>query len=319
MDVFCLGIVIADMFASPIDSLPAPGELRVLERYLLSAGGCAANTAACLRRLGREVAVIGEVGGDLFGEFVLQDLQRLGIDGSAVRRSASRPTSTTYIINVKGEDRRYLHCMGANADFSLTGIDLSALLESARALYLGGYMLMPEVSPRDVACLFGEAKRRGLITALDVVIGAGTPASLQSVEAVLPHTDLFLPNDDEAKALTGRTNPSEQAEVLARINPDCTIAITLGRRGALVRRGSRVLRAEGYRVNSIDESGAGDAFAAGFILGMLENWPLEKTLQFASAVGASCTRAMGCTAGVFHLDEALTFVAENKLEITVSA
>jgi sugar/nucleoside kinase (ribokinase family) len=317
MDVFCLGILIADMFASPIDSLPAAGELRVLERYLLSAGGCAANTAACLRRLGRDVAVIGKVGNDLFGEFVVQDLQRLGIDGSAVRRSATDPTSTTYIINVKGEDRRYLHCMGANAGFSLADIDLSAL-EGARALYLGGYMLMPGVSPWDAACLFGEAKRRGLITVLDVVIGAGTPASLQWVEPVLPHTNLFLPNDDEAKALTGRTNPAEQAEVLARINPDCTIAITGGRRGALVRRRSQVLRAEGYRVNSIDESGAGDAFAAGFITGMLERWPLEQTLQFASAVGASCTRALGCTAGVFQLHEALAFVAENRLQMTIS-
>lgn len=317
MDVFCLGILIADMFASPIDSLPAAGELRVLDRYLLSAGGCAANTSACLRRLGREVSVIGKVGNDLFGDFVLKDLQRLGVDGFAVRRSVTHPTSTTYIINVKGEDRRYLHCMGANADFSLADIDLNAL-EGARALYLGGYMLMPGVSPPDIARLFGEAKRRGLITVLDVVIGAGTPTSLQCVEPILPHTDLFLPNNDEANALTGLTNPSEQAEILARINSACTIAITLGGHGALVRRGGRVLRAEGYRVNSIDESGAGDAFAAGFITGMLENWPLEQTLQFASAVGASCTRALGCTAGVFHFDEALAFIAENTLEMTTN-
>jgi sugar/nucleoside kinase (ribokinase family) len=318
MDVLCLGILIADMFASPIDSLPAAGELRLLDRYLLSAGGCAANTAACLRRLGREVAVMGKVGDDLFGDFVLKDLQRLGIDGSAVRRSASHATSTTYIINVRGEDRRYFHCLGANTDFSLDDIDFRTF-ESARALYFGGYILMPGFRPQDLAQLFRKAKDRGLFTILDVVIGAGTPVSIQWLEQVLAHTDIFLPNSDEAKVLTNCNDPSEQAEVLARINPDCTVAITLGSLGALVRRGNQVLRAEGYQVSSIDESGAGDAFAAGFIAGVLEGWPLDQTLQFASAVGASCTRALGCTDGVFRFHEALAFVAENQLEMTTSA
>ena len=87
MDVVCAGILIADIFASPIDSLPAAGELRLVDRYVLSAGGCAANTAACLRRLGRNVRVVGKVGEDLFGDFVLKDLERLGIDAAGVARS----------------------------------------------------------------------------------------------------------------------------------------------------------------------------------------------------------------------------------------
>jgi sugar/nucleoside kinase (ribokinase family) len=68
-------------------------------------------------------------------------------------------------------------------------------------------------------------------------------------------------------------------------------------------------------MNSVDGSGAGDAFDAGFITGLLEGWPVEKTLQFASAVGASCTRSLGCTAGVFDFDEAVCFVEEHPLEI----
>src|SRR5712692_4530508 len=114
MDVVCLGILVADIFASPIVSLPAAGELRLVDRYLLGAGGCATNTAACLRRLGREVRVVGKVGEDLFGDFVLEDLERLGVDPSYVARSRSYPTSNTYIVNVQGDDRRYLHCIGSN-------------------------------------------------------------------------------------------------------------------------------------------------------------------------------------------------------------
>ena len=107
MDAVCLGILVADIFSSPVDSVPAAGELKLAERFLLSAGGCAVNTAACLRRLGREVRVLGKVGQDLFGDFVLRDLERLGIDASSIKRSQTHPTSGTFIMNVKGEDRRY--------------------------------------------------------------------------------------------------------------------------------------------------------------------------------------------------------------------
>ena len=170
MDVVCLGILVADIFASPIDSLPAAGELRLVDRYQLSAGGCAANTAACLRRLGRKVRVVGKVGEDLFGDFVKEDLERLGVDTFAVRRSSTHPTSNTYIVNVRGEDRRFLHSIGANADFRFEDIDL-ATLDGARVLYVGGYMVMPEFGPQHLAQLFREAKARGLKTVLDVVIG----------------------------------------------------------------------------------------------------------------------------------------------------
>jgi sugar/nucleoside kinase (ribokinase family) len=314
MDAVCLGILIADIFPSPIPRLPEAGELALVDRYLMSAGGCAVNTAACLQRLGRKVGVIGKTGQDFLGDFVVNDLARLGIDASLVRRSASHPTSNTYILNVKGQDRRYLHCIGANSDFSLQDVDLSAL-SGARVLYVGGYMVMPGWGPDDLATLFREAKRRRLMTVLDIVIGTGTPASLASVEPVLPYTDLFLPNNDEAQMLTGRDDPLSQAEILSRLNPHCTMAITLGRRGALVRSKDGVFRVGAYAVESIDESGAGDAFAAGFITGLLENWSVEQTLRFASAAGASCTRALGCTDGVFRFEEALDFVAGHPLEI----
>ena len=314
MDVVCLGILVADIFASPIDSLPAAGGLRLVDRYQLSAGGCAANTAACLRRLGRKVQVVGKVGEDLFGDFVRKDLERLGVDTFAVRKSSIYPTSITYIVNVQGEDRRFLHTIGANADFRFEDIDLTTL-DGVRVLCVGGYLVMPEFGPQDLVQLFREAKTRRVKTVLDVVIGAGVPAPLDQIEPALHYTDAFLPNDDEARALTGRTDPSDQAEVLCRLNPDCVVVITMGQRGALARHRNQVIRAGAYQVDCVDESGAGDAFDAGFVTGLLEEWSLESTLRFASAMGASCTRALGCTEGVFDLHEVEAFVAQNPLDI----
>lgn len=313
-EVACLGLLVADVFGSPLDSLPVAGGLSLIERYLLTVGGCAANTAADLRRLGRNPSVLGKVGKDLFGDFVLQDLKQLGVDTAFIRRSESHPTSCTFIINVRGQDRRYIHCYGANADFSIGDIDWK-VLDGARALYVGGFLAMPAFHVEHLVLLLREAKRRGLITALDVVIAAGATPSLEEMAEVLAYADVFLPNGDEAKILTGRTDPLEQVDVMARFIPEGTLVITLGSAGALARRGREVLRAGAFQIDSIDESGSGDAFDAGFLVGMLEGWPLEDSLRFASAVGASCTRALGCHDGVFHFEEALAFIRQNHLEV----
>jgi len=317
MDVVCLGILVADMFASPMESLPEAGELKAIDHYLLSVGGCAANTAVDLRRLGRSVEVIGKVGPDMFGDFVIRELERHGARAANIRRSPALPTSSTVILNVHGQDRRYIHCIGANADFSPADLDL-AVLAGSRILYVGGYLAMPGFSPDDLGRLFHAAHERSLMTVLDVVIPAGLEVSLDHVRPVLPHTDYFLPNQDEARRLTGLDAPEDQAARLATLNPACTIVITRGARGSLTKHGEAFIATPAFQVDAVDESGAGDAFAAGFITGLLENWPLEYTLSFAAAAGASCTRALGCHNGVFGFDDAIAFTAAHGRVSTAS-
>lgn len=315
MDIVCAGILVADILSSPIESLPNAGELRLTDRITMNIGGCAANAAMDLVRLGRSVRVVGKVGRDLFGDFVVEVLKGDGIDVSGVKRSATDQTSATQIVNVRGQDRRFIHTFGANADFSLADIDLS-VLDGARLLYLGGYLLMPRFTAEDVTHLFQEAKRRGLITVLDVVVPADKKIAMEEALAgILPYTDAFLPNDDEGRALTGQADPRAQAEAFASLNPACTVVITRGRHGVLAKRGAEVIEAGIYQVDSIDGSGAGDAFDAGFFAGLLEGWPLEDTVRFAAAIGASCTRALGTTAGVFTFDEAIAFIKQSPLPI----
>ena len=307
MDVVCVGILVADVFASPIPRLPGAGELTTTSRFVTSAGGCAANVAAALRILGREVTVAGKVGTDMFGDFVISDLRRVGAGVEYIRRTSTQSTSGTVIFTVEGEDRRYLHCIGANAEFSLEDIDYS-VLNGVRVLYVGGYLAMPAFAPEQLGCLFREAHRREVITVLDVVMPAGVPFGMEHVAGALPFTDYFLPNEDEAQRLTGCPDARGQAECLSRLNPGCAVAITRGQHGSLTKRGGRLIETLPFRMDTVDESGAGDAFAAGLIAGALENWELERTLSFASAVGASCTRALGCSAGVFTFDEAMAFL-----------
>ncbi len=306
-EVVCVGLLIADIFSSPLDEIPAAGELKLTDRFLLSAGGCAANAAACLRRLGRTSAVVGKVGADPLGGFVVSDLERQGIDARYVGTSATHHTSETFILNVQGEDRRYLHYSGANADLHVEDVDAAAIAD-ARVLYVGGYLGLPGLDPHALARLLADAKRQSIITVLDVVVPAGASDLMPRLEPLLPFTDFFLPNDDEAFALTGVRDPRLQAKRLAELNPAGAVVVTRGVKGSLALASGRFIETESYAMSSVDGSGAGDAFTAGLITALLERWPLEKALRFASAIGASCTRAVGCTAGLLSFDEGLELV-----------
>lgn len=303
MDVACVGILVADVFASPIARFPAEGELTTTAGFVMSVGGCAANVAIALRILGREATIAGKVGTDMFGDFVISDLKRHAIGVEHIRRTSRHSTSGTVILTVEGEDRRYLHCVGANADFTLEDID-DSLFDSVRVLYVGGYLAMPAVAPEQLARLFQRARQQGLTTVLDVVMPAGISFGLEHVAAALPYTDYFVPNQDEAARLTGCADARDQADCLSSLNPEGTVIITRGPQGSLAKRGGRTVETPPFRVDTVDESGAGDAFAAGLITGLLENWELEHTLSFAAVVGASCTRALGCSAGLFTFEEA---------------
>ncbi|MFN8467029.1 MAG: carbohydrate kinase family protein [Caldilineaceae bacterium] len=301
--VACVGILVADLFAPPLPRLPAAGELLKVEDFLLTTGGCAANTALDLHRLGVSTAVIGKVGEDSFGDFVIQDLSRHGLSTQGIRRSA-QGTSRTVILPVVGEDRRYIHAVGANGDFTAADIDRRQVL-AAQVLYVGGYMLLPRLQAEALADLFAEARQAGVKTVLDVA-GVTTPA-WDDLAQLLPHVDVFLPNHDEACILTGETDPVRQAAALLDLGAGIA-GITLGGDGAYICTRTEQIRAGSYAVDVVDPSGGGDAFDAGFIVGMLEGWDLASTVEFASAAGALACTALGCTAGLRTRAETLSFV-----------
>ena len=312
-DVICVGILVADMFAPPLARLPEAGELLAVDDLLLQMGGCAANTGVDLVKLGVKTAVVGKVGNDAFAEFALQYLRERGLDVSGIRVSSTASTSKTVILPVIGEDRRYIHTIGANADFSIDDVDLQQVA-GARVLYVGGYLLLPGLEQAALMRLFQFARQRGIKTVLDVA-GVRPEEGLEPLRQVLPYTDVFLPNDDEARLITGEADPARQARIFLECGVGMAV-VTLGAAGVVACTQEQALRASAFQVDVVDPSGGGDAFDAGCIVGLLEGWDLRRTVEFASAIGASaCTRS-GCTAGVLTREEATAFLAQNRIEIT---
>lgn len=310
--VLCAGVLVADIFVPPMPSLPEEGELRATDDFLLATGGCAANVAVGLAKLGVGAAVSGRVGSDVFGDFIIGDLQANGIDTDGIRRSASSGTSKTVVLPVIGQDRRFIHTFGASAEFSSADI---ALPESG-ILYVGGFLIMPALESEAVADLFRRARERGVTTVLDVVVPVGKgPSSMQLLSPILPHSDFFMPNDEEAHALTGERDPRAQAQRF--LDAGCkTVVITRGKHGTLLMDESAIYEAGVFPIDFVDGSGSGDAFGAGFIAGLVEGWDIVDTLRFASAIGASACTKLGCTTGVFTRPEVDAFLRDHPLTIT---
>jgi sugar/nucleoside kinase (ribokinase family) len=312
VDVLCAGIVVADHVCSPIAHLPRAGELVLADELLLTLGGCAANVAVDLAKLGVTAAVVGRVGDDVFGRVVADMLRERHVDVAALRVTPGVGTSQTMIVNVAGEDRRFIHTFGANGEFRAKDIPADRT-RRCKVLYLGGYLLMAKLDARELAEVFAAARRAGAKTVLDVVT-PGPGDYLPRLEPLLSHVDVFLPNDHEGELITGEKDPLRQAELFHRLSGNTAI-VTMGDRGSVLVSGRGRLRAEAFRVPLVDGSGGGDAFAAGYVAGLLRGLDDEGCLRLGSAVGASCVRAIGTTTSVFTRDQCEAFLRENPLKI----
>jgi sugar/nucleoside kinase (ribokinase family) len=282
------------------------------DQMILTIGGCAANAAVDMAKMGIRPIVAGRVGDDAFGRIVKAMLEEHRIDTSALRVTPGQATSQTMIVNVVGQDRRFIHIFGANASFTAADIPLD-LARRCRVLYVGGYLIMPELKQEDLAPVFAAARQAGAKVVLDVAT-PGKADYLSRLDKLLPHVDVFLPNQDEAELILGEKDPVRQAESFRGMGA-ATVVITMGGEGAVLVNDRVRLRAGVYAVDYVDGSGGGDAFDAGYIYGLLKGMDAENCLKVASALGASCVRAIGTTPGVFTEAECLEFMGRYALRI----
>ncbi|HEV2969212.1 MAG TPA: carbohydrate kinase family protein [Pirellulales bacterium] len=313
ISVLSAGILVVDHLSAPIARLPRAGELVLCDRLPLAIGGCAANVAIDLARVGVRVGVVGCVGRDPFGQFLIDRLAADGIETSDVRMLEGIDTSGTLIINVAGEDRRFIHSAGANAVTQASHIPPERVRQ-AKVFYVGGYLLMPALErPGALVELFRRARAVGVKTVLDVVV-PGPGDHWPKLEALLAETDVFLPNEDEAALITALADPLDQAARFRDAGAG-TVVITQGERGTLLVSNDRRVRAGAYPTEFVGGTGAGDAFDAGYVAGLLAGEDTIGCLKWGAALGASCVRSISATESVLTREEAVAFMREHELRI----
>jgi sugar/nucleoside kinase (ribokinase family) len=304
-EVICVGILVADLVGRPVDAFPERGKLALVPRMELHSGGCAANTAIALARLGIDTRVIGRVGRDGLGDFLVTELERHGVDARTVARDEHANTSATMVMVHSDAERSFIHSPGANAELSEADVN-PAVWKEARLLHVAGSFLMPRFDGEPAAHILEAARKDGLLTCLDTAWDA-QGRWMTTLEPCLPFLDHFVPSIEEARQITGRKAPADVCAALLDAGVG-TVALKMGERGCHVRNRVSEISLPALPVEAVDALGAGDAFAAGYITGVIHGWDLERTAQFANAVGATCVTALGATTGVRSLDETWRFL-----------
>jgi sugar/nucleoside kinase (ribokinase family) len=193
-----------------------------------------------------------------------------------------------------------LVAIGADAD--LDG-DLS--MDEADIVFVAGAMLLPSFEGEDLAAFMKKAREDGKMTVMDTAWDKDGKWLCRIKEA-LPFTDLFMPSFEEAKALSGESDPEKIADFFF----DCgcgSVIIKLGKQGALLceKRDQRIYVPIVEGVTVKDTTGAGDAFCAGFLYGISKGWSYERSGAFACAVSACCIEQTGASAGVCSAEKIL--------------
>jgi sugar/nucleoside kinase (ribokinase family) len=328
--VASVGCVVVDL-AKTISALPEPDHLAMVDSVALGTGGPALNMSVNLSQLGAPFpnSISGAVGDDANGAYLRSEFARLGIDGDGVQTVTGVATSFTDVFLEPDGRRTMFYHAGANDRYDAANVDPAASTgpaAGAKILHVGApgtLALMDQPSPdggNGWSNLLKRARAAGMHTNMEL-IDLPTPRQLELVSPCLPHLSSLIINELEAGALTGISGPSPDADAPVDWGAIEAMAVRLvqmglstlavvhfpagavaaGPGGRLWRQGSVLLPADEVR----SAVGAGDAFAAGVLYGLHDDWSVEESLRLAVASAAACIREAATSAGIKRADECL--------------
>jgi ribokinase len=273
-----IGNLNIDLILRGIEQMPAWGQEVMGTGHTAASAGQAGTLAMCLAHLGIPVSVVCAVGTDQFGDQILRDLGNAGVDLTAVERiDGARTAIAVAVVRPDGE-RAFLSDFTPLDSFDSSLVERHApVLEKADVVCLVGIFCLPRYALSDMAATLRTHKATGRMTMLDTGWDPGNwqPETLAGLREILAATDLFLPNLDEARAITGLDDLIEAARALAALGPE-TVIVKCGAEGAIGVRGGEVVHAVG----------AGDSFNAGFLYAQAAGRDLLSSLAFANATAA---------------------------------
>ncbi|MFD5114966.1 ribokinase [Streptomyces sp. NPDC058391] len=269
---------------------PKLGETVTGREFRTIPGGKGANQAVAAARAGGDVAMIGAVGADGFGEELRHTLTASGVDIDLLR-TAEGPSGTAHIVVDDEGHNAIVVVPGANGTVTCLGLGDETLIETADAL-----LLQLELPLSAVLSGAEAARRHSVRTVL-------TPSPAQPLPPeLLGVIDLLVPNEHEAATLTGIADPHAAAEALLRQVPE--VVITLGAAGSLyATRGARPVAVPATRVDAVDTTGAGDTYVGALVVALCEGRPMPRAMAWASAAAALCVQRHGASTSMPYRTE----------------
>ncbi|MFC6238233.1 carbohydrate kinase family protein [Longivirga aurantiaca] len=290
--------VVASLPGALREGTDTPADVRVM------GGGAAANTAAWLAHDGHTTTFVGRIGDDLLGRAGRMELEEGGVD-CALAVDAQRPTGTCIVLVMPDGERTMVPDPGANQ--ALTPQDLpDGLFAAGRHLHLSGYMLMVDSSRMAGLSALDRARLRGMTTSVDVAsVGPLADTGAARFLSWISGVDVLLANEEEAALLAGLPAPQHDESTAAALDgarqaalalrsAAATVVVKLGSRGSLaVDSEQGEAHAPAVPVDVVDTTGAGDAFAAGFLPAWCDGVDLEVALGRGNRAAARVVARVG--------------------------
>jgi len=264
-------------------------------RMRLSPGG-AANVAFYLGKLGASPAFIGKVGDDYFGQMFLDDLKKNGVTVN-VSVSKTENTGVVFVLVFPDGQRFFIDDRGANASLKYEDINLDLIRNSA-CLYLLGFSFQDEETLGSIKRVLKEFS--GDIT---IVFNPGAPNLAKEfrepfINAIREYVSTLIMNEAEAKYLTECSSEREMIDSLLSLAG--TVAVTKGDRGSTVARQDAIYDIKASSIEVVDTTGAGDAYAAGFIYGLSHGWDIKAAGELASKMAGEVVSHFGARVDLSH-------------------
>ena len=289
-DVICLGYSTVD-YIGIVPRLPEIDTKILMEDFTRQGGGPAATAAVTVARLGGRSAFMGVIGDDDFGEFMLRELAKEGVETSHVVGCPGACSQFSFIMVDKSTGKRTIVWTRSELpSISLNQLD-RAFISSCKVLHVDRHE--PEAAIQAAAWVH-EA---GGIVSMD----AGT--FVPELAELLPFVDVLIASYSFAQSATGLTDPAECA--LALIGNRHIAGVTWGDKGSwFATSDGATFHVPAFDVDVVDTNGAGDVFHGAFAFGLAKSWDAEHCARFASAVAALKCRKLGGRAGIPSREEA---------------
>lgn len=309
LDCTICGTCVADVLVKPVP-LGAPiggGRLFHVDPIEVTTGGIVCNTGIALERLGHRVAALSLVGDDVWGRLVRDRLAAEGIDADSLQTHPTLATSTTAALIDPSGERSFAHHVGAPAALDAAFLERHrALFARSRWLLVGYVGLLPALEPA-LAPALAALRSSGCRVALET---GGSGGSFDHVAPALPHVDCYVPSLDEAVRQTGLDDPRAIVSRYRAAGCAGIVGVKLGIRGVILSASAAdpaiieipCVPAPGPVA---DTTGAGDAFLAGLIAGLVRGMPLAEAGRLGAATAAWCVTGVGATAGLRSFVETL--------------
>ncbi|MFH1722152.1 MAG: carbohydrate kinase family protein [Candidatus Altiarchaeota archaeon] len=288
VEVCAVGDVNVDLVTSPVSDFPPRDGQVVVEDVTLTTGGCAANFARAISKLGAKTRLFAKLGNDIFGDFVRKDLE--GVD---LQFADGKKTGVTLAVTFEDQCRSFFTYPGGNSEFRLEDVNFSLL--EGKFLHTASHALTS--MSRDTIELMKKAQAKGLKVSYDPgpnPLGVDEKDRKEVLE-IISNTDFLFLNQKEADDYIGLKGADEIADYVLGFGVEVFV-LKMGKKGCTVffEEGKEAIPP--FKVeNVVDTTGAGDVFDAGFIYGQLQDWDVLKSGRFAAACAAISIQSPGNT------------------------